>query len=104
MYIEATVNGTKVRHSFNEPEHIPQIGDIYAVQRSFITAGNVIYKVGDELLMICRTDEAPHGRLSSLGNLFVQGVDAKTSIWSNIELAVTENTIAFKKSIFETVA
>jgi hypothetical protein len=103
MYIESKRDGKAPhRHNFDEPTHIPEAGDIYVAEFDFVTAGKVEYKEGDELLIICRTDEAPYGRIASLGNLVVQGIDGEMTIWSNIELAIVEGMISFKKTIFDT--
>ncbi len=89
---------TRDAHSykFKAPDYLPDVGDVYVVQASFLTAGGVHYDIGDELQIVCRTDEAPHGILASIGNLYVIGKDKKITIWSNIELAIRNGDLKLK--------
>jgi len=64
-------------------------GQTLIVLKPFMTLGNRLYQHGDELRLIERTEEAPYGYKSSLGNWVVQ-CPHTTSVWSNIEAMVQE--------------
>lgn len=78
--------------TFRRPEVLPQPGDRLVVTKAFSTPGNDIYLEGDILILIRRTDEAPHGRLSSLGNWLVASKTGVT-VWANIEYALAETQV-----------
>lgn len=100
MYVESiNRSGIHFRQVFPTPSHIPDIGDIYVAQVPFQTTGGVKYECGDELLVICRTDEAPYNLRSSLGNLLIQGKDHKVTIWSIIEMMINQDILALKTTI-----
>lgn len=63
------------------------------VVKPFVTLANVIYHYGDILTLRERTQEAPYGYLSSLGNWVVE-CPHMVSIWSNIEAAVAEGKLS----------
>jgi hypothetical protein len=66
-------------------DKLPQPDDIYVFTSSFsISVADVSYDVGDKLLLMKRTDEAPRGRRSSLGNWVAISKNG-VSVWSNIE-------------------
>lgn len=74
------------------PAVLPEAGQVLTVQKSFRTLGDRQYQVGHELKLMHRTQEAPHSRLSSLGN-WVVDCGKTISIWTNIELMVAEGIV-----------
>lgn len=84
---DGIANGT-----FKRPEVLPQPGDRLIVTQAFFTPGPDVYNEGDILILIERTDEAPHDRVSSLGNWRVAS-KAGITIWSNIEYAIAETKV-----------
>jgi hypothetical protein len=79
------------------PEKLPVAGDILIVEKAFMTPGHQIYKIGDEIHLVKRTNDAPFGKLSSLGNW--QAITKfGVSIWSNIEWALAEGTFSIRKT------
>jgi hypothetical protein len=77
------------------PEKLPEAGDILIVEKAFMTPGDQIYKIGDEIHLMERTVDAPYGKLSSLGNwraISKFGV----SVWSNIEWSLAEGTFSVR--------
>jgi hypothetical protein len=77
------------------PEVMPEEGDILIFTEHWglpgFAPGN-IYKPGDEVHLLRRTDEAPYGKLSSLGNWVAFTKNGK-SIWSNIEWLLASRTL-----------
>ena len=85
---------------FEAPVHIPEIGDIYEARKSFRTGGGIEYQIGDQLLVICRTDELAYDHLASLGNLCIEGKDRKITVWATLEFLIYNGLIHFKRTIF----
>ena len=77
------------------PERLPQPGDVYEFTLPINTAGNCSYNIGDTLTILERTSEAPHLRLSSLGNLRVQ-CKYHVSVWTNIEWMIADGHLKLK--------
>jgi hypothetical protein len=75
------------------PDVLPHCGQLLAVRQPFTTLANRQYRVGDQLELIVRTRNAPHGRLSSLGNWIVR-CPHQYSIWSNIEWMIAEGMVS----------
>lgn len=71
------------------PDELPEPNTILQVQRQFYTLSGNVYKPGDKLILIKRTNKTPHNRLSSLGNWEVQ-CPFGTTVWTNIEYAMAE--------------
>jgi hypothetical protein len=82
---------------FETPKRLPQQGDEYRFAQPVVTLSNVSYDVGDKLLIIGRTNAAPHYRTSSLGNLLVS-CKHMTSVWTNIEIMIACRTLVLDKS------
>jgi hypothetical protein len=78
---------------FPLPETLPQAGDVLVVEKTFKTPAGYIYQVGTRLRLIERTQDAPFGMLSSLGNWVVECPFQK-SVWTNIELMIAEGTLS----------
>jgi len=74
------------------PDVLPEAGESYVVARAFHTP-RCKYFIGDVLTLIHRTQEAPHGTLSSLGNWAVKDSNVGISIWSNIEMAIFDGLL-----------
>ena len=74
------------------PDELPEPGDILTVLEEFSTPGGQVYLLGDELHLMDRTNDAPYGNLSSLGNWNVI-TKFGDSVWSNIEWAMAEGRI-----------
>jgi hypothetical protein len=79
------------------PEKLPVEGDILIVEKDFRTPSNAIYLQGDEIHLVKRTNDAPFGKLSSLGN-WQAITKLGVSIWSNIEWALAEGTFSIRKT------
>lgn len=77
----------KASEEFKAPERLAQPGDVYQVVSSFYTLGRVSYEPGDRLVVLERTNFAPHHRKSSLGNLLVKG-KFSTSVWACLEMSI----------------
>ena len=76
---------------FPMPERIAQPGDVYRATTDFGTLGKKSYEPGDTFKMLRRTQEAPFGRLSGLGNCVIQTkyhVAGGESIWSCFDDAI----------------
>jgi len=76
------------------PEVLPQAGDILVFAEPFDVAGIATYDVGDEIHLMKRTDEAPHGKISALGNwkaISKYGV----TVWSNIEWMLADGVVTY---------
>lgn len=80
------------------PAVLPEPGDILYVEDAFTTPGDALYLPGDTLELLCRTDEAPWGRISSLGNWWVK-CKYGTSVWANIEY-ILWNGVAMRSMRF----
>lgn len=79
------------------PAVLPVAGDILIVEKAFMTPGDQIYKIGDEVHLVERTNDAPYGKHSSLGNwraISKFGV----SVWSNIEWSLAEGTFSIRQT------
>lgn len=66
------------------PEVLPEAGDVLIFTKQWSTPSGISYQPGDEIHLMCRTEEAPWGKLSELGNwkcITKMGV----TVWSNIE-------------------
>lgn len=81
-----------VRETFHRPSRLPQPGDVYIVKQIVATLAGRMYRPGDRLEILGRTNSKPHHRLNSLGNLQVK-CKFFTSIWTNIELMLEDGTI-----------
>lgn len=73
-------------------ERLPQSGDVYQFNEFCYTPRGV-YHTGDQLIILDRTGQAPHGRISSLGNLLVKCKYA-VSVWTNIEWAIADGRLS----------
>lgn len=74
------------------PRVLPEAGDILVFTKRVVTPGSQHYEVDDEVHLVKRTQDAPYGKLSSLGNwqaISKHGV----SIWSNIEWMMAEGNL-----------
>lgn len=71
---------------------LPVAGDVYVFNVPVLSFAGVLYEPGDQLKIIERTTEQPHGRLNTLGNLRVR-CKALTSVWTNIELMLDDGVI-----------
>ena len=84
---------------FTAPPLIPAALDVFEFLIPAYSLARVFYAPGDVLEIIERTDDKTHRQMCSLGNLrvkckhFPQG-----SVWTGIELMITEGMIARKKS------
>ena len=92
------LEGGKTPLEVPQPEVLPEEGDILVFVEHWglpsFTPGN-IYKPGDEIHLLRRTNEAPRGKLSSLGNWVAFTKNGK-SIWSNIEWLMATRTLAYE--------
>ena len=79
---------------FPRPEMLPQAGDVLVVEKVFRTKAGYVYPVGSKLRLIERTQDAPYGLLSSLGNWVVE-CPFHQSVWTNIELMIAEGTLGY---------
>ena len=87
-----TITMGKVASQVPRPDVLPEPGQKLRVVQPFATLAGHVYKRGDELLLIERTAEAPHGRVSSLGNWRVKDTHF-TSSWTNIEWAMFDGLL-----------
>lgn len=78
------------------PDRALQAGDVYRVVTPFRTFASVTYEPGDQLEIIERTDEAPHGRRSSLGNLRVRCKHFE-SVWTCFEPMILDGSVVLVK-------
>jgi len=81
---------------FPRPEILPQAGDVLMAEKLFRTKAGLVYQVGTRLRLIERTQDAPFGMLSSLGNWVVE-CPFQVSVWTNIELMIAEGTLSYDK-------
>lgn len=82
----------QVQGKFERPERLPEAGDIYKAKEPFATLAKHEYLIGDLFTVVGRTDEAPHHRKSSLGNLRVS-TKYGTSVWTNFDSMVAEGRV-----------
>ena len=81
---------------FPRPEILPQAGEVLVAEKAFRTKAGYVYQVGSRLRLIERTQDAPFGLLSSLGNWAVE-CPFQESVWTNIELMIAERTLSYDK-------
>jgi len=74
------------------PDVLPVEGQELTIVVPFVTLARKMYFAGDKLKLVRRTKQAPHGRVSSLGNWVVQ-CPHMISIWTNIEWMMAEGTV-----------
>lgn len=78
------------------PDELPEPGDILVVKIPYSTPATdddfFQFDPGDELHLMHRTQEAPFGKLSSLGNWMVIAGNG-VSVWSNIEWLMATGTL-----------
>jgi len=82
--------------AFKTKLRIPEAGDVLIALKSFYALSGSQYNPGDTFELLERTQDAPFHILNSLGNLRVKCKD-RTSVWSNIELAMSEGLLGFKE-------
>jgi len=70
---------------FPAPERPLMPGDVVVFKACMNTLGGEVYDVGDELLILERTDDRPHNRWNTEGNLRCRGKNGKATVWTNIE-------------------
>lgn len=87
--ITVTVNSEEHSQEFPSPERRAMSGDIYESTTPLYTLSGNNYNIGDQFEVIKRTDEAPHRRLSSMGNLVIK-TKYGSSIWSCFDLSIAE--------------
>jgi hypothetical protein len=91
-----------LKRSFVElprPKEDLQPGQVLRVMKPVVTLGNFCYYQGDILELVERTQEAPYGYQSSLGNWVVR-CPHQVSVWSNIEAAVAEGELTVTHRLF----
>ncbi len=76
------------------PEVLPEPGDILVFSEEWHTPIGQVYVAGDEVHLMKRTDEAPHGRRSELGN-WVAISKFGALVWSNIEWLLADNKVRY---------
>ncbi len=74
------------------PDVLPVRGQVLTVVEPFRTLADLDYPVGHKLTLMWRTDEAPHGRSSSLG-AWVVDCGYQVSVWTNIEWMLADGRI-----------
>lgn len=78
-------------------KNFPKSSKIYEIMVSFSTLAGVSYEIGDMLILIEPTTEAPFGRGSNLCNWVVKckhfSPPDPHSIWSNIWMAIEDGSI-----------
>lgn len=74
------------------PKRLPRKGDVYEFVYPAHTPRGA-YNPGDRLEILGRTNEAPHGLTSSLGNVEAKCKHADSSVWTNIEWAIARNSL-----------
>lgn len=94
MTYTVTYDDGKICNSgeFDVPERLPQMGDVYAWTRASLTVGGNSYDPSDRMMVLGRTNEAPHFRTSSLGNLLVQ-TKYSVSVWTCFEACVASGAL-----------
>jgi hypothetical protein len=73
---------------------LPVEDDVYIFAKPYNVnfKGATVYNVGDLMLLMYRTDEAPYGRRSSLGN-WAAITKAGGGVWANIEWLIYQETL-----------
>lgn len=71
------------------PDTLPQSGDILFFPAA---AANYGWEEGDEVHLMERTDEAPHGKVSELGNWVVLTKKGR-GVWANIEWLIADGVL-----------
>lgn len=74
------------------PSRLPQEGDVYAATIPFGTVGRIAYAIGDRFAVMGRTQQVPHCRVSSIGNLLVL-CKGGTSVWTEFDAGVARGTL-----------
>lgn len=85
-----------------QPDHALEEGQILTVMKPFSTNTGHSYHQGDKLTLLRRTNEAPYGFSSSLGNWEVE-CPHKISVWSDIEAMVATGEVSESCAHLETV-
>jgi hypothetical protein len=78
------------------PAVLPVDCDILVFVKAFSNPVLKDYQVGDEIHLMKRTDEAPHGKQSSLGNWLAISKHG-LSVWSNIEWMIADGIVEYKQ-------
>ncbi len=81
---------THFTERFEAPVPPLDAGDVVVIARPMDTLGGESYDLWDELHIMGRTDDAPHGRITTEGNLRVRGKNGHVTIWSNIEWMISK--------------
>jgi hypothetical protein len=84
-----------------QPDHPLKVGQILIVEKPFSTNGGFNYVKGEKLTLLQRTNEAPYGFSSSLGNWRVE-CPHTVSVWSNIEAMVALGELSESLPTLET--
>ena len=98
LFYEICIDGSSSTLWVERPEKLPQAGDILVFTKSFKTPGGGAYDAGDELHLLNRTDEAPFGRRSSLGNWEVFS-KLGCLVWSNIEWMLETGVVTYLDAV-----
>jgi hypothetical protein len=96
QYYDIKFNDGKSPITVERPDELPQPGDILIFTQEYHTPAPQEYSEGDEIHLHERTDEAPFGKTSELGNwraISKYGV----SIWSNIEWMLATGTLKVRE-------
>lgn len=78
------------------PATLPEAGAFLYFRKIFSTPVGAVYTPGDEVYLLRRTNEAPYGKLSELGN-WVALSKYGVSVWSNIEWMLAIKVISAVK-------
>lgn len=78
------------------PKKLPEGGDILYFTDPFTIPSGQTYSRGDEIHLMRRTDEAPHGKRSSLGNWLAIS-KLGPSVWSNIEWMLVDKIVSRRR-------
>jgi len=80
---------------------IPKSGDVLVVKRAFHTLAGVQYDVGDKLILMEPTMQAPWGITSRLCNWLVKckhwQPPQPQAVWSNIWVCLEEGTLVIEE-------
>lgn len=87
-----TISYGKEITSVPRPARLPRKGDVYEFVYSSQTPRG-IYDPGDRLEILGRTAESPHGLTSSLGNIEAKCKHTDSSVWTNIEWAISQDRL-----------
>lgn len=75
------------------PDELPRAGQVLIFTEQWKGPGDSPqYEPGDEVMLLRRTNDAPWGRLSSLGN-WVAVTKYGRSVWSNIEWLMAQGRL-----------